>query len=1809
MNKKLKQKGLNEYEIVIPMSDETVKSIKANAAKTILGASIAGIMMFGGQSAKAESISEPEAIIQTAETQNEAEKKELYLEIDKLMSFNKTARAENDEQKFAKRKIESANPPSVNSDEIILQRSARDEAGTDEGTETIATAGKGQSESNDEMLSVISGKKTDEESVLNNAENKKNSESEIASVDVKAAENQAEISKTSEESNGEKTASSEDDNNLETVSDAETENNKEEKVQAEETKAEEVIEATEATEDNTAEETSEVEAEEETTSAEEGQTEEKAEVSLDDFINNKGIEDLFNVDKIKTDAEENLEVEEGKTQEAQKAPGEETTEPNYADDEAKIKDYDEDNDYKKTDLQQGDTRQELHKDDDGEDAKDGFKFETSNPSPTSPSLTEYGYAIVIDKETGQRTYTLLYVTDTGRIAVNTGNKPMMEEGDKLKDGSPEVTYKPNEDGTVTAGGPQRNYEWVASEETLKHINDSGYTVIGMKDDYTKDNPGIKYFEGGSFTVVYKVNPWPNENDKLELMELSGEYRDKVFVQGQEIKTDVKVDNIDDNAKERIVGQVYNPVTGKVVPGASAYIDDQGYVHIKMPEGALKKDENGKYVVNEDSIFNTPDYKALQNLDVKFFARPRTNDEFTKIADDPLDPGTYLGPVAGTDDINHKGENVTIDKQGIDRYDHYNLIGTLKIDLDDTRYYDQHFKDGNQEDTSDITSSAVKPGVEFNVGIYEKEDPGKYDKSADDMNGAGKRGEAIGVLNMEFIDKLNEGKAEKDQWKVIVDPDDISKFSIIAPASAKAGDFAAIPVEYTYTNGSKDVHWFHFVVQDPEYNMPSYEVQVDFPTTEMKSDVTVTEDEKKNKPIKYTIDEDAVYKDDKGNIWDVSIDENTGKVTAKPKAKPEGESFDGGEKLQVPVTAHYEDTDETVETTAEFVLKEKSNQAPDYDAKAGKAGDKLESNVIVDDNNYDRKPYKYTIDQTEYKDNKGNTWTVSIDKNTGKVTATVPNAAEGETIDLDGTMINVPVTAHYKNEEGTEIATRKANVQFLGSGTEGTHEYTEELPFDTTIVYDPDFYTNYPDAKNNYKVVTEGEVGSKTTKLTIKDSKVVKEEEIKKTDPKNAVIKVGDKNYSGVVTHTEKVEVPFTVEYRYNPELKEGEMKTVREGTNGSYNLNYSQKIKNGQADGNAETSKTDEVAPVSKIIEIGSKPASDTITITKGVEYELDYSRKDGEPEVVEEGNDGVITIKTTRNPDTGEITITQEVTTEVKNKIIKIPAGTEGKHEYTEKIPFKYEIQYDENLKSGEYVIDVPGSEGSKTTTWNIVNSKVNGEPTVEVKDPVNAKIRVGKKDYTGEVKHTEKIETPFEVEYRYSDELEAGETKVIQKGEKGSYDLEYSQKIKNGQADGDPTTDKKNVVDAKKEIIVIGIKPVEKVVEKGYNTVYEYDETLEAGKMEEKTPGQKGKTTITTSYDKVNNKLVTEEETVDPTDRVVRIGIKPIEKETELPFETEYVYDKNMEAGKTEVTQEGKTGKAKITTFFNKETGKLETKIEREEPTKKIVKYGSNTEGKVVVESEKAYEIEIIEDPEMEAGKTEVVQEGKNGKVETTITIENSKEVGRDTMVVEEPTKKIIKVGTKNVCDIPEQPDKPEEPGTPDKPEEPGTPDKPEKPGEEKPEEPGTPDKPEEPGIPDKPEEPGKPEKPSVPGEPSVPETPSEPNGGGTTVTEEKPSEKEETPEEKSEKPEEKVEEKDEDSDVESKEDKVDEAEEVVEEDVKASEGNNDSDGGNENKRLPKTGDGVNRSLYAYMLGLMGSAMMAIGVKKKNKESLDEE
>ena len=1534
---------------------------------------------------------------------------------------------------------------------------------------------------------------------------------------------------------------------------------------------------------------------------------------------------------------------------AEPTAAKQSTEPNYGEDEKEIKDYDDNNRYKETDLQPGDTNQSLGKTDEKVE-KDGFKFELKNPSETSPSKTEYGYEITIDKKTGQRTYTSITVTDGGKVPVPTGEKPMMGQGEKLTSESPDVTYQPTENSTMDGAGQQRNLNYVANEDTLKHINnkDNSSTSFGMKDNYTQDNPRVKFF-GDNFLITYKVNPWPNENDKLELLKLNGQYNEKVFVQAQKIDTGIKVDNMDDSAKERLVGQVYNPITGKVVPGASAYIGENGNIFVKMPEGALKKDDNGKTVINEDSIFNTADYKALQHLDVRFFARPRTAEEFKAIAEaaeDEWDKGTYVGTGAGTAEINHKGKTVTIDKQGIDRYDHYNLIGGFKLNLDDTRYYDQRFKDGNGDDTSKVTSSAVKPGEPFKVGIVKPENPSDTDKSAEEMNEAESKGEASGKLIMDFINRENKGKAPEDQWKVDVDPNDIANFTVTAPKSAKAGDFVAIPLEYTYTNGSKDVHWFHFVVQESTYIRPEYDAQVNYPVNTQTSNPTVTEDGKRIRPSSYTLPDtletdeagNKLATDDKGNKWTVKIDETRGTVTAKPV---DPQDFDGGEKLTVPVIAHYVDEqkpgeDITEEVNAYFVIEERANMTPRYNAKAGKSGDKLSSEVILnEEDKYNRRPGKYSLESNTYTDDKGNTWNVTIDEKTGKVTATVPNAEEGNTV--DGAFLNVPVTAHYYEEDENgdlvDAGTKITEVQFMAYGTNGTVEKTVEVPFETKVVKDPNL------KKGEIKVITEGKVGSKKVTYTIEDSKIIKEEEQEIEASQERLIHVGEGVNEGTHTIEEKVEVPFETEIEFDDSLAPGEKKVTQEGEPGEKTRTTTLTIEDGQVTNTEVGEFTETKAPKKRIIKVGrntegkvehkeelpfgykveevedlkkgeyrivkpgkvgtrtttwtiknskvegdpivteeaaedaliqvgkgtndgtheivekkaldyktiieydenldagqqevviegspgeqertntlvikdgkvietkegefktTKEATDRVVkigtkpVTKVVEkpfnteYIYDENLEAGKTEEVTPGKNGKVTITTTYDKDQKKI-VTSETEEPGQNRVVKIGGKTNGTEKVKEEIPFEVEVRKDPNLKKGEwkYATDEEGNElrgekGEQERTLTIVNSKVTetSEPTV-TKQPKKAFILVGEgtNDGTHEIK--EKKELPFETRIEYDENLEVGQREETG-GEPGEQERTNTLVIKDGQVTEIKEGEFKTTKEPVDKVIKIGIKPIVKEVEKPFETEYIYDENLEMGKEEEVTPGENGKVTITTSYDKDQNKLVTKEETKDPVNRVVKIGIKPVVKEEVIPHDTEYKHNPELKAGEINKIKDGTPGKVIITTSFNKETGKIETKVERVEPTNAVYEYGSKTEGKVTVESDIPFEVEIVEDPEMEAGKTETVQEGKLGKKETTITIENSKEVSREEKVITDPIKKIVKVGTKCKCEIP--PVNPEDPKPEDpKPEDPKPEDpKPEdpKPEDPKPEDPNPEDpKPEDPKPEDpKPEDP-KPEDP---------------------------------------------------------------------------------------------------------------------------------
>src|SRR5699024_2561399 len=130
--------------------------------------------------------------------------------------------------------------------------------------------------------------------------------------------------------------------------------------------------------------------------------------------------------------------------------------------------------------------------------------------------------------------------------------------------------------------------------------------------------------------------------------------------------------------------------------------------------------------------------------------------------------------------------------------------------------------------------------------------------------------------------------------------------------------------------------------------------------------------------------------------------------------------------------------------------------------------------------------------------KGNTWQVSIDESTGKVTATVP---DGENI--DGALLNVPVIAHYF-EGGTEKGTRETEVQFIASGTKNTIVHEQEIPFEIKVEVVDDLAKGEWRYKKVDGVELKGKPGSKKTTYTIKDSKIVdtKEDTI---DPEDAVI--------------------------------------------------------------------------------------------------------------------------------------------------------------------------------------------------------------------------------------------------------------------------------------------------------------------------------------------------------------------------------------------------------------------------------------------------------------------------------------------------------------------------------------------------------------------------------------------------------------------------------------------------------------------------------------------------------------------------------
>ena len=490
------------------------------------------------------------------------------------------------------------------------------------------------------------------------------------------------------------------------------------------------------------------------------------------------------------------------------------------------------------------------------------------------------------------------------------------------------------------------------------------------------------------------------------------------------------------------------------------------------------------------------------------------------------------------------------------------------------------------------------------------------------------------------------------------------------------------------------------------------------------------------------------------------------------------------------------------------------------------------------------------------------------------------------------------------------------------------------------------------------------------------------------DPgKPKVIKVGTK------PKVVEEEIPFEKKIRENPNLPEGTSKVVQEGKNGKKKTTttYTLDPKTGKVTPNTPTVET--TPPVDQITEIGKGKDKDGDLV---VNYIPDPESPQGNETIVDEGS----------KP---KLDITGKVKDPGKPKVIKV--GTKPKV-VEEEIPFEKKTRENPNLPEGTSKVVQEGKNGKKKTTTTYTLDPKTGKvtpntPTVETTPPVDQITEIGKgKDKDGDLV----------VNYIPDPESPQGNETIVDEGSKPKLDI--TGKVK------DP---------GKPKVIKVGTKP--KVVEEEIpfkETVVENPSKPEGSRTVLKE-GKVGKKITTTTYTldpktgkvtpntttsttppedrlievgtgkNVNGDIVTEyvpdlelepgqtkvvqngtPEVKDVTGKVVtpgtptiiHIGIKPKVVEENIPFEREYKDNPKLPEGVENVIQKGVNGKKVTTTTYtvDTKTGKVTStdKVDETPVVNEIVERGTgkNITGEIVVN--------YVPDPELEPGKTKVVQEG---------------------------------------------------------------------------------------------------------------------------------------------------------------------------------------------------------------------------------------
>lgn len=397
----------------------------------------------------------------------------------------------------------------------------------------------------------------------------------------------------------------------------------------------------------------------------------------------------------------------------------------------------------------------------------------------------------------------------------------------------------------------------------------------------------------------------------------------------------------------------------------------------------------------------------------------------------------------------------------------------------------------------------------------------------------------------------------------------------------------------------------------------------------------------------------------------------------------------------------------------------------------------------------------------------------------------------------------------------------------------------------------------------------------------------------------------------IVNKTEAI--PFEIQTVENPQLSAGTERVVQEGQDGERTVTIKQVHSKGQIISEEEISSTVTKTAVPKIVEVGTKQATDDIvtevpdtapshelptlqtteevsTYTESIPFETqevaDDTLLEGTRQIVQEGKAGQKTIETKKTYIDGILVKTETVSETINQPaapqiihvgtkpVTSVPDSapshevptislTEETLTHTEAIAFDVQEIYDANLAEGSREVEQKGQAGVRTIeTKNYyadgVLIKSEQVSDVVTKAPVTEVVRVGTK--TADVIGVETVvateELPFETAVTETEELYVGEEKVVNEGKVGSKEVTTTYQTINGVRQPNPTVTEKVLEEPTTKEVLKGTKPIEGTetetnqVEIIFETEYVDDPTLLEGKTKVVTAGVNGSKKVTTTY-----------------------------------------------------------------------------------------------------------------------------------------------------------------------------------------------------------------------------------------------------------------------------------------------------------------------------------------------------------------------